>query len=108
MERFVKKKRNQNPILDTRTYEVEFPDGDVSEYAANVIAENMWSQCDLDGNQHLLMEAIVDHKTDGHAVKFADKYVIKNNRRHMRRTTQGWWLCVQWKKDLRRGQNSQI
>ena len=36
---------NNNPILDTRTYEVEFPDGQVTEYAANVIAENMWSQC---------------------------------------------------------------
>jgi hypothetical protein len=88
---------NQNPVLDTTTYEVELPDGDVSEYAANVIAENMRSQRDLDGNQHLLMEAIVDHKTDGHAVKFADMYLIKNNRRHMCPTTQGWWLCVQWK-----------
>jgi hypothetical protein len=31
---------NNNPILDTREYEVEFADGDVLEYAANVIAEN--------------------------------------------------------------------
>ena len=39
-------KSHLNPILDTRTYEVEFPDGEVNEYSANVIAENMWSQCD--------------------------------------------------------------
>ena len=45
---------NNNPILNTRTYEVEFPDGQVTEYAANVIAENMWSQCDIEGNQMLL------------------------------------------------------
>jgi hypothetical protein len=32
-----------NPILDTRIYEVEFPDGEVLEYAANVIAENLYS-----------------------------------------------------------------
>ena len=63
---------NPNPILDTRLYEVEFPDGDVAEYSANVIAENMYAQCDPNGNQFLLMEAIVDHKTDGTAVKFAD------------------------------------
>ena len=35
-----------NPILDTRTYEVEFPDGQVTEYTANVIAESMYAQCD--------------------------------------------------------------
>ena len=30
--------RNSNPILDNRSYEVEFPDGDVAEFTANVIA----------------------------------------------------------------------
>ena len=34
---------NQNPMLDTRWYEVEFLDGSVSEYGANLIAENMWA-----------------------------------------------------------------
>ena len=38
----VKGRANKNPILDTRTYEVEFPDGRVSEYTANVIATD-WS-----------------------------------------------------------------
>ena len=47
-----------------RAYEVEFLDGQVTEYAANVIAENMWSQCDIEGNQMLLMQAITDYKTD--------------------------------------------
>ena len=42
---------HQQPILDTRLYEVEFPEGEVNTYTANVIAENMYSQCDLDGNQ---------------------------------------------------------
>ena len=44
---------NANPILDTRVYEFVFPNGEVtdSEYGANVIAENMWAPCDLDGKQ---------------------------------------------------------
>ena len=88
---------NSNPILDTRTYCVEFPDGSEAEYAANVIAENMWAQCDIDGNQHVLMESIIDYKTDGHAVKVADAYFSYNGKRHMRKTTKGWELCVQWK-----------
>ena len=31
-----------NPYLNTMTYNVEFPDGEVKEYCANVIAENMY------------------------------------------------------------------
>eukprot|EP00978_Attheya_sp_CCMP212_P006101 scaffold13744_cov38-Attheya_sp.AAC.2 len=57
-----KGKANTNPILDTRTYQVRFPDGVEAEYAANAIAENMWAQCDPDGNQHnVLLESIIDH-----------------------------------------------
>jgi len=88
---------NANPILDTRVYTVEFPDGDIGEYAANMIAENMFAQCDSEGNQFLLLDAIVDHRKDGHAVEKPDMYVQRNGRNHIRKTTQGWQLCVKWK-----------
>ena len=88
---------NTNPILDTRTYQVEFLDGDVAEYSANVIAENMFAQCDSQGNQHLLIEAIVDHRRDDSAVRFADRFVVVNGRQHYRKTTVGWKLCMRWK-----------
>ena len=39
----VKGTYNKNPILDTRMYDVLFPDGAVCQYAANVIAQNMFS-----------------------------------------------------------------
>ena len=42
--------RNDNLILDGRVYEVVFPDGEITEYGANVIAHTMWAQCDLDEN----------------------------------------------------------
>jgi hypothetical protein len=42
---------NSNPILDTRTYDVEFPDGQIAEVSANVIAQNMYAMCDVEGNQ---------------------------------------------------------
>jgi hypothetical protein len=89
--------RNPNPILDTRTYSVQFPNGEEAEYAANVIAQNMYAQCDQEGNQWLLMEAIVDYKTDGHAVKVADMYITRNGRQHIRKTTIGWKLCIKWR-----------
>jgi hypothetical protein len=33
-------KRDANPILDTREYEVEFPDGSIDVYTANTLAED--------------------------------------------------------------------
>ena len=69
----------------------------MAEYSANTIAENMWAQCDLDGNQHILMDSIVDYKKTEGAVSIADKFIIRNSRQHMRKTTKGWKLCIQWK-----------
>jgi hypothetical protein len=39
----VRGRANANPMLDTRTYEIEFPDGRSDECTANVIAENMYA-----------------------------------------------------------------
>jgi hypothetical protein len=88
-----------NPMLDTRTYQVKFPDGAELEYAANIIAKSMWAQSDLDGNQFLLLEAIIDHKHDDTAIAKADGYLITGNgkSKRLRKTTKGWMLCVHWK-----------
>ena len=40
---------DENPMFNCMVYEVEFSDGQVKEYAANVIAKNMLSQVDADG-----------------------------------------------------------
>ena len=42
--------------------------GTVLEYAANIIAENIYSQVDDEGKQQVLIEDIVDHKSDATAV----------------------------------------
>jgi hypothetical protein len=78
-------------------YKVEFPDGTISEYSANVVAENMWAQCDLDGQERLLMQAIVDHRKDGNAVPYADCFMYRNGKPRLKTTTAGWFLCIQWK-----------
>lgn len=56
---------HDNPILDTRMYEVEFQDRHRMSLAANAIAENLFAQVDDKGNRHVLYEEIVDHKTNG-------------------------------------------
>ena len=52
---------DNDPFLNSIIYDVEFPDGQVKEYTANIIAENMLTQGDSDGMSTTLMEAIVDH-----------------------------------------------
>ena len=89
--------QNSNPILDTRVYQVEFPDGAEMEYAANLIAENMWAQCDVNGNQTLLMDAIDRHKSDDSAVQDSDGTFTLNGKEHVKKTTKGWSLCIQRK-----------
>jgi hypothetical protein len=41
--------RNPNAFLDTRRYKVELLDGTTEEFYANVIAEKLFSQIDLEG-----------------------------------------------------------
>ena len=55
---------NSNPILDTRTYEVEFEDGIMSTYSSNIIAESIYAHCDEGVQQYLLFVSILDHNRD--------------------------------------------
>jgi hypothetical protein len=86
-----------NPILDTRTYNVEFPDDRSEEYTANVIAENMYAKYDEEGNHFLMLQDIFGHNVDGHAVERADMYINFGSNKQIRKTTKGWNLCVEWK-----------
>jgi hypothetical protein len=61
--------RYHNPILDTREYKVEVPDGAVDTFTANLIAENMYSQVDADGCSYALLRSIINHKSDGSAIR---------------------------------------
>ena len=88
---------DDNPMLNSLLYDVEFPDGQVKEYSANLIAENMLTRVDSDGFSVTLLEAITDYNKDDTAVDIADKYVITSKgRRRLRMTTQGWKLKVLW------------
>jgi hypothetical protein len=82
-------KRNANPLLDTREYECELEDGSVMRYYANVIAENIFAQCDDEGQRHAVLAEIVDHKADGRALRADNGYVAsKRGKRIPERTTR--------------------
>jgi len=52
---------HSNPLFDTRSYIVEFPDGMEQEYTGHVIAEDVYAQCNPAGQQFLLLSSISDH-----------------------------------------------
>jgi hypothetical protein len=89
---------HNNPILDTREYQVEFQDGATEVFTANIIAENMYSQVDASGRTYQLISEIIDHKSDGTAVRKDDGLeTTKDGRTRPRYTTKGWKLLVSWK-----------
>jgi hypothetical protein len=91
-------KANDNPILDTRMYQVEYSDGHKASLAANAIAENMFAQVDAEGNRHVLFKEIIDHRTDGSELNQQDAFITtRSGTKRRRETTKGYEILVQWK-----------
>ena len=91
-------REHSNPLLDTSVYEVEFEDGSVEKYNANIIAEHIYSQVDEDGFGRTLLDEIIDHKRDDSAIDRDDGYVRgPNGSRVPKKTTKGWKLLVRLK-----------
>lgn len=89
---------HDHPALNTIVYDVEFPDGEIREYAANTIAENMLAQVDSEGFTLCLLDSIIDYKRNDSAIHRDDMYAsTKSGKRRMRKTTIGWKLLVKWK-----------
>ena len=89
---------HDNPILDSRMYEVEFADGYKQALSANVIAENMFASVDEEGHRHLLLDSIVDIRKTSDAIAKEDAFVTSSNGvRRRRETTKGWEVLVGWK-----------
>jgi hypothetical protein len=88
-----------NPRLNTMVYEVEFDDGEILEYSANAIAENMLSQIDSEGFSVTMLEGIVDHrKNEEVAVPKKNGYAVtQRGQKKKVKTTKGWKLLVRWK-----------
>ena len=88
---------NTNPALDSRIYEVEFPDGSYQEYATNVLVENIYAHVDQDGMHHSILKGIVDHKRLDDAISKEDgTYVDQYGATRKVITTKGWLLKVEW------------
>ena len=93
-----KGRSHENPYLDTRIYDVLFPDGAIKQYAANIIAENLYSQVDSEGNQFVMLDDVIGHRKLDSALSKDKMYVVTNRgNRKLRKTTIGWEFKILWK-----------
>ena len=92
-------KADDNPILDSRIYELEYPDGRVEEYSVNTILENMVEQVHSNDWDTTLMDEIlaVRRDSDVSVMQGPDASAIVNGRKRPIITTKGWDVQVRWK-----------
>ena len=88
---------HRNPMLDTRECFLEFPDQSRKRHSANVIAENLCSQCDSEGCRFNVLKKIVDHWITSEALHGEDAYkTLKNGEKVPKQTTKGDQLLLQF------------
>eukprot|EP00536_Pseudo-nitzschia_multiseries_P018492 jgi/Psemu1/55852/gm1.55852_g len=89
--------RNENPILDTRLYKLQLPDGTIEEYKANIVAESLYSSVDDDEWMFTLLDELIDHECDNTALSEEEATTIaKNGRKSHKPTTRGWRILASW------------
>ena len=89
-------KESTNPILETRVYEVQFPDGGISEYTTNIIVESLYSNCDDNGQQYSLLKGIFDHRKTDKEIPMSNGHVELNGVKRKQITTAGWEFRFIW------------
>ena len=90
-------KKDDNPLLDSSVYIVDFPDGSYREYNANLIAENLYSQIDDEGRSFEIFKGISDHKFDENFIPKEQGWTtLPNGARKRVITTAGCHLLVEW------------
>ena len=90
---------HSSPMLDSRIYELEFPDERIEEYSVNIILENMVDQVKSnDWDASLFDEVISARKDEGIALKGGEEaFTIVNGVKRPIITTKGWSIQVRWK-----------
>ena len=88
---------NTNPILDTRIYQVIVVGGEVTVLTANIIAESMYTQCNSEGNEYLLLDALIDYQRENKAISLSDQEITVWDSSVNTKTSAGWQISCQWK-----------
>ena len=91
-------RENENPIMDSCVYEIEYQDGHKAPVAANVIVENLFHQVNDDGLKTMVLDQVIGHRTDGSEVTDENAFIMSTNGiKHRKRTTNGHQVLLKWK-----------
>ena len=74
-----------------------FQGGEITELAANIIAESMYAQCGVNGNEYLLSEAFIHHRNKGSTLSVEDQKGVIKGLEMLRKLTVGWDICYKLK-----------
>ena len=86
---------HDNPIMDSRVYEVEYLDGHKASLAANTIAVNMFAQVDDEEKRSVLLDSIADHRVNGDQLLLDDAFITsKNGGKRRKQTKKGWEILL--------------
>ena len=88
---------NQNPILDTYLYKVEFPWGRDNRVGSKHNCRIDVCQCDIDGNENLLLEAFFNQRKNGSVLSVNDQKIVVKGWETLRKSTAGWDICCKSK-----------
>ena len=86
---------DKNPVQNSLLYEVEFPDGAVKQYSANMISENILMNVDSSGYHNHIHARILDSKKDVTSLtKDNALLTTKQGNWKLCKTTMGWQFHV--------------
>jgi hypothetical protein len=85
-----------NPVLDTRSYIVDFADGNQAELSANLVAKLLYSQCGPDGEPYILLDEFIDHRRLDNAIKLSDQKLVRPDGRTYLRRSDAANIKVRW------------
>jgi len=88
-------KFNENPILDTSIYEIEFQDDRVESYFANQIVECILNESEVQSNISHHIKDFVDHRKGAKALTKNEAFLKVRGKLIPKRTTKGWQICAE-------------
>ena len=91
-------KANDNPILYSQKYMVEFKYGKVTKLTANIIADSIYDMCKPEGERVLTFDCIVYFKCDRNTMTLTDHNFVEScGKAKNYISTNGWQIYCQQK-----------
>ena len=82
---------------------MEFMDGHNESLSANLLAQHLYSQIDEEGNRHVMLDDITDHRRNESAIDKSNEFITMSNGVKRRRETTRMAIVMpmeRWKHKL--------